>query len=86
MSAEKFGRWVMRAYLTLFLVYMLAPLAVMGGAGLNDSRFPSVYPWRGLTNRWFVDLWEDERMWGAIGGPDPDARRGDRHFHPAVLE
>lgn len=66
MSAEKFGRWVIRAYLALFLVYMLAPLAVMGGAGLNDSRFPSVYPWRGLTSRWFEDLWADQRMWGAI--------------------
>ena len=66
MTAEKFGRWAMRAYLAIFLIYMLLPLAVMGGAGLNDSRFPSVYPWKGFTDRWFVDLWQDERMWGAM--------------------
>lgn len=66
MTAEKFGRWIMRVYLAVFLAYMLLPLAVMGGAGLNDSRFPSVYPWKGLTDRWFVDLWNDGRMWGAM--------------------
>jgi len=29
---------------------------------LNDSRFPSVFPWVGFTSRWFVDLWNDDRM------------------------
>ena len=28
--------------------------------------FPSVYPWVGLTDRWFVDLWNDRRMWIAV--------------------
>ena len=28
----------------VFLAYMLLPLVVMGGAALNDSRFPSVFP------------------------------------------
>ena len=46
---------------------MLLPLIVMGGAALNDSRFPSVYPWVGFTDRWFVELWNDSRMWIAFG-------------------
>ena len=42
-------------YMVVFLAYMLLPLIVMGGAALNDSRFPSVYPWVGFTDRWFVE-------------------------------
>ncbi|WP_192183202.1 ABC transporter permease [Mesorhizobium amorphae] len=53
-------------YLALFLLYLLLPLGVMGGASLNDSRFPTVYPWMGLTDKWFIALWNDSRMWGAL--------------------
>jgi spermidine/putrescine transport system permease protein len=52
--------------MALFLAYLLLPLVVMGGAAFNDTRFPSVYPWVGWTDRWFVDLWQDERMWVAF--------------------
>jgi spermidine/putrescine transport system permease protein len=58
---------IIRIYVGIFLVFMLAPLLVMVGAALNDSRFPSVYPWKGWTDRWFIDLWNDPRMWTAIG-------------------
>jgi len=60
------GRLILQIYMGLFLVFMLAPLIVMGGAAVNDSRFPSVYPWKGLTDRWFIDLWNDPRMWISI--------------------
>jgi len=66
MKTHSFGRFLIRLYVVIFLFYMLAPLVVMGGAALNDSRFPSVYPWVGFTGRWFVDLWSDTRMWVAI--------------------
>ena len=65
MTSQTFGRILIRSYVVLFLAYMLLPLLVMGGAALNDTRFPSIYPWMGLTDRWFVDLWNDSRMWGA---------------------
>jgi spermidine/putrescine transport system permease protein len=65
MTSQTFGRILIRAYVVIFLAYMLLPLLVMGGAALNDTRFPSIYPWMGLTDRWFVDLWNDSRMWGA---------------------
>lgn len=58
--------WLFHLYLVLFLLYMILPLVVMGGAAFNDSRFPSVYPWVGWTDRWFVELWADKRMWTAF--------------------
>src|SRR4051795_4948294 len=66
MKTHSFGRFLIRLYVGIFLLYMLAPLVIMGGAALNASRFPSVYPWVGLTGMWFADLWNDPRMWGAI--------------------
>jgi len=63
MSSQKLSAWFLWLYLLLFLFVMLSPLIVMGGAAFNDSRFPSVYPWKGFTTQWFVDLWNDDRMW-----------------------
>lgn len=65
MKSQRFGHYIIRLYVVLFLAFMLLPLVVMGGAAFNDTRFPSVYPWFGFTSRWFVGLWEDARMWGA---------------------
>ena len=53
-------------YMGLFLAYLLIPLFVMGGAAFNDSKLPTILPWKGLTDRWFVDLWNDKRIWGAF--------------------
>ena len=50
-------------YMAAFLVYLLVPLVIMSGAAFNDSKLPSVYPWKGLTDRWFVDLFNDATMW-----------------------
>ena len=58
--------WLFHMYLVVFLIYLLAPLIIMGGAAFNDSRFPSIYPWNGWTSRWFVELWSDSRMWTAF--------------------
>ena len=62
MNSRAIPRLIIKIYVGIFLFYMLAPLIVMGGAALNDSRFPSVFPWVGFTSRWFVDLWNDQRM------------------------
>jgi spermidine/putrescine transport system permease protein len=63
---SKPGQILFRIYVAIFFAYMLLPLLIMGGAALNDSRFPSVWPWIGFTDRWFVDLWNDATMWVAI--------------------
>ncbi|MBM3614150.1 MAG: ABC transporter permease [Alphaproteobacteria bacterium] len=53
-------------YMAAFLLYLMLPLVVMAGAAFNDSKLPTVMPWKGLTSRWFVELWNDNRIWGAI--------------------
>lgn len=53
-------------YMGAFLFYMLIPLIIMSGAAFNDSKLPSVYPWKGLTGRWFLDLFSDTTMWIAF--------------------
>ena len=60
---DKLRRTLYNIYMGAFLFYLLVPLALMGGAAFNDSKLPSVYPWKGLTDRWFVDLWNDDTMW-----------------------
>jgi spermidine/putrescine transport system permease protein len=53
-------------YMVAFLLYLLVPLLVMGGAAFNDSKLPTIVPWKGLTDRWFIDLWNDGRVWIAF--------------------
>ncbi len=53
-------------YFGAFLFYLFAPLAIMGGAAFNDNKLPSVYPWKGFTDRWFIDLMNDEVMWTSL--------------------
>jgi spermidine/putrescine transport system permease protein len=60
---DKTRRILYNLYMAAFLVYLLVPLAIMSGAAFNDSKVPSVYPWKGLTDRWFIDLWSDDTMW-----------------------
>ncbi len=67
MNNKRRSDWIFHLYMVVFLAYMLLPLVVMGGAAFNDSKFPSVYPWVGFTDRWFVELWNDSRMWVAFG-------------------
>lgn len=50
-------------YMTAFLIYMLVPLLVMGGAAFNDSKLPTILPWKGLTDKWFIAMWQDSRIW-----------------------
>lgn len=51
-----------RVYTFLFLVFMIAPLLVMSGAAFNDSKIPSIVPWKGWTTHWFSAMIADERM------------------------
>jgi spermidine/putrescine transport system permease protein len=53
-------------YMGAFLIYLIIPLVIMAGAAFNDSKLPSIVPWRGWTLRWFYDLFQDERMWIAL--------------------
>src|SRR3954466_13500596 len=66
MKTFTFGRALLTLYIFIFLFYLIAPLVIMGGAAFNDSRFPSISPWVGFTDRWFVDLYNDSRLWLAV--------------------
>ena len=37
-------RLLLRVYVVIFFAYLFVPLLIMGGAALNDTKFPSVYP------------------------------------------
>ena len=53
-------------YMAVFLIYLLVPLAVMSGAAFNASKLPTIIPWKGLTDQWFIALYNDNRIWGAL--------------------
>ncbi len=66
MTSNRLSKIFLNIYGILFIAYLLVPLAVMGGAAFNDSKFPSILPWKGFTLHWFVDLFQDSEMMGAI--------------------
>jgi spermidine/putrescine transport system permease protein len=45
-------RWLYRAYVAAFFLYLAAPLAAAALFAFNDSLFPTL-PWRGFTLAWF---------------------------------
>jgi spermidine/putrescine transport system permease protein len=49
-------------YVVLFLMFLLLPLIVVGGAAFNETRFPSVWPWKGFTLDWFREAFGNERL------------------------
>jgi spermidine/putrescine transport system permease protein len=67
MTQNRISHFVLRIYGLLFLAYLLVPLVVMGGAAFNDSKFPSILPWKGFTMRWFVEFFNDTDMLAAAG-------------------
>lgn len=64
--ADRISRFLFAAYMVAFFVYLFLPLAVMGAATFNTSRFPTVIPWQGTTLKWFTELWNDRAMWQAL--------------------
>ncbi|MDI6029295.1 ABC transporter permease [Corticibacterium sp. UT-5YL-CI-8] len=60
------SRIVLQVFFAIMLAFLLLPLVVTAGAALNDSIFPSVWPWRGFTTRWFIDLANNDRFLVAV--------------------
>lgn len=52
-------------YFWAFIAYMMLPLLVMVGAAFNDSKLPTIVPWKGFTLDWFSKLFADQAMWNA---------------------
>ncbi|MDE8604491.1 ABC transporter permease [Marinomonas sp. RSW2] len=66
MKSETIMRFGVRFYIGIFFLYLFTPLIIMGLATFNDSRFPTVSPWKGATLKWFAALAEDGAMWQAL--------------------
>ena len=66
MKSESIMRWGVRFYIGIFFLYLFLPLIIMGAATFNDSRFPTVSPWKGSTLKWFDALAQDGAMWDAL--------------------
>ncbi|KIC47656.1 ABC transporter permease [Ruegeria sp. ANG-S4] len=59
---------VYRSYVTIFFLYLVAPLLAAGVFAFNDSLFPAL-PWQGFTLDWFFNdtepklgMFHDERL------------------------
>lgn len=65
-ATDRISRLLFGFYMVAFFVYLFLPLAVMGAATFNTSRFPTVIPWQGTTLKWFTELWNDRAMWHAL--------------------
>lgn len=70
---SRFLRFVYRAYMLVFFIYLAAPLAAAGLFAFNDSMFPSL-PWQGWTLDWFFNdtepklgLFHDRRLLQGLG-------------------
>lgn len=66
MKSETIMRIGVRFYIGIFFLYLFTPLIIMGVATFNDSRFPTVSPWKGATLKWFEALAQDGAMWKAL--------------------
>lgn len=63
---QKLSKYLFHIYVGIFLLYLIIPLFVMGGAAFNASKLPTIYPWKGWTDQWFIALWNDNRIWIAL--------------------
>jgi ABC-type spermidine/putrescine transport system permease subunit II len=69
----KFYKGLYSGYITLFFIYLSAPLIVVGVFAFNDSLFPSM-PWEGATLAWFfgtegpyIGIFNDSKLLESIG-------------------
>lgn len=53
-------------FLAVFFLYLFLPLVYMMLVTFNDSRIPTLTPWRGFTLKWFGEMWNDQRMWSSV--------------------
>ena len=61
-SGRSLSGIILNVYISLFFLYLFAPLLVMSLAAFNSYDYPSVTQWRGWTLKWFVELTEDDRI------------------------
>lgn len=65
MAASKTGRGVLWASFWLLVVFLYAPILILGIFSFNDREIVS-FPWQGFTTRWYAGLFENEQILGAL--------------------
>lgn len=63
--SDRLLTWVIRAYLALFFLYLLFPLAYMMLLAFNTSRIPTHRNFD-FTLQWFPAAWNTNRMWDGL--------------------
>lgn len=66
LSSDQVLQICVGVFLALFFLYLFLPLVYMMVVTFNDSRIPTLTPWRGFTLKWFVAMWDDQRMWQSL--------------------
>lgn len=66
LTSDHVMRIAVGVYLAVFFLYMFLPLVYMMLVTFNDSRIPTLTPWKGFTLRWFAEMWDDQRMWNSV--------------------
>lgn len=69
----RFCKGIYVGYITLFFIYLSAPLIVVGVFAFNDGLFPSM-PWEGGTLKWFfgsedpyIGIFNDSKLLESVG-------------------
>ena len=56
---------VFRGYAIAYLIFIYAPIVLLPLFAFNDSKVIA-FPLQGFTTAWFVEMWQDSTLWGAV--------------------
>jgi spermidine/putrescine transport system permease protein len=55
----------LRVYAVAYLIFLYAPIILLPVFAFNDSKVIA-FPLSGFTDRWFVEMWEDDQLWRSL--------------------
>lgn len=64
-TAEKISHWVLRGFVGLILLFLIAPIMAIMPLSFNSETFFS-YPMPGYSTKWYVDFFTNERWQKAL--------------------
>ena len=64
-TSEKISHWVLRAFVGLILLFLIAPILAIMPLSFNSETFFS-YPMPGYSTKWYVDFFTNERWQKAL--------------------
>ena len=64
-AASRSGLWLLRIFYAVLVVFLYAPIVVLGVFSLNDSTTPS-FPLSGFTTRWYAGILSNPQLLHAM--------------------